>query len=274
MADDVTVVIGAGGMGEAIAARIGAGTRLLLADRDEELLSAVAERLAGQGYDVAGRTVDVADRGSVAGLARAAAGSGAVRKVVHTAGVSPVQAPVPAILAVDLLGVALVLEEFAEAVAPGGAGLVISSMASYGPVELSPQEAVQLASAPADRLLSLPVAARDRFPDSGRAYAFAKRANRLRVQGASVVWGAKGARVNSISPGVVSTPMGRGELNGEHGRSMRAMVEASNARRVGTPADIAAAAEFLLGPSAGFVSGADLLVDGGVIASSVSGALG
>ncbi|GAA4970888.1 NAD(P)-dependent dehydrogenase (short-subunit alcohol dehydrogenase family) [Nonomuraea thailandensis] len=193
---------------------------------------------------------------------------------MHTAGLSPVQAPVPAVLAVDLLGVALVLEEFGTVVADGGAGLVIASMAGHFHPPFAAEDARQLATAPADELLSLPIAAASNFADSGHAYAFAKQANVLRVQAASSAWGERGARVNSISPGVIATPMTHAELSGENGAAMQAMIDASNARRLGTPADIAAAAEFLLSPAASFISGTDLLVDGGVTAAVRSCRLG
>lgn len=273
MTQHVVVVIGVGGMGQAVASRIGPGTRLVVADRDEKALKAVADRLDGEGYRVSAQPVDVASRTSVAALAELAASLGEVRSIVHTAGLSPVQAPVPAILAVDLLGVALVLEEFGAVVAPGGAAVVIASMAGHMVPAFPSDQAVQLATTPADELLALPLCDAANFPNSGAAYAFAKRANLLRVRAASGTWAARGARVNSISPGVIATPMGQAELDSESGEAMRGLVEASNAKRLGTAADIAAAAEFLLGPSSSFVSGTDLLVDGGVVAA-VTGHVG
>ncbi|WP_436776541.1 SDR family oxidoreductase [Yinghuangia sp. YIM S09857] len=267
MTQQVVVVIGAGGMGQAIAKRLGPGTRLLVADRDENVVNAVAGRLEADGYRVTARTVDVASRSSVAELADLAASLGPVHAIAHTAGLSPVQAPVSAVLAVDLLGVALVLDEFGDVVAPGGAAVVVASMAGHLFPAFPAEQARQLATSPADELLSLPVCAEANFPNSGAAYGFAKRANLLRVRAVSGAWAAKQARVNSISPGIVATPMGQAELEGENGAAMRSMIEASNAQRVGTAADIAAAAEFLLGPTASFISGADLLVDGGVVAA-------
>lgn len=275
MNEQVVVIIGVGGMGLSIARRIGSGAHILAADYDKPALDAAVEQLTGDGHQVTAQTVDVSSRESVAALASTAADLGAVRSVVHTAGLSPVQAPVAAILAVDLLGVALVLEEFAKVVAPGGAGVVISSMSAYAQAGPASADARLLAATPADELLALPICDVANFADSGVAYSFAKRANQLRVQAASTPWGTAGARINSISPGVIATPMGQAELAGEHGTRMRAMIEMSNAKRVGTPNDIAAAAEFLLGPGAGFISGVDLLVDGGVIAAATAmGGLG
>ncbi|GHD33945.1 short-chain dehydrogenase/reductas [Nocardiopsis kunsanensis] len=268
------MVIGAGGMGRAIAQRIGGEARLLLADHSPEVLAACAEQLRGEGHEVTTRPVDVASRTSVAELAGAAAELGEVRRMAHTAGLSPVQASAERILAVDLLGVALVLEEFGRVMAPGGSGVVISSMAGHRVPPLPEEEASALATAPAEDLLSLPLITGRAAAGPGAAYSVAKHANHLRVQAASTAWGERGARVNSISPGVVSTPMGRGELDSEHGASMRAVVGASNAGRLGTPTDIAAAAEYLLGPASSFVSGTDLLVDGGVTAAVATGHLG
>src|SRR5436190_23466848 len=124
----VAVVTGAGGMGEAIARRVAAGRTLVLADVNPSRLAAVVERLTSDGYDVVGVPTDVSDAGAVGALAAAAAERGRVEVVVHTAGVSPVQAPVAAVLNVDLLGTALMLDAFAEVVADGGAGVFISSM--------------------------------------------------------------------------------------------------------------------------------------------------
>lgn len=273
MPRNVLAVIGVGGMGQVIARRQGAGSHVLIADFDEGLLESVADQLRDEGFLVTPSTVDVSSPESVAALAARAATLGEVRAVVHTAGLSAAQAPVRAILAVDLLGVALVLDAFGDVIAPGGAGVVIASMAGHFHPVLPDEVASVLASSPAEELLSLPIADPANFADSGSAYSFAKYANLLRVQAASSAWGARDARINSISPGVIATPMGRTELNGEHGSSMRAMIDASNAKRVGTPADIAAAVDFLLGPAATFISGADLLVDGGVVAATRTGRL-
>ncbi|MFJ9621494.1 SDR family oxidoreductase [Streptomyces sp. NPDC101181] len=270
---NVVVVIGVGGMGQAIARRQGPGRTLVLADFDEKLLTAVAEESRGQGHTVVTHTVDVSARASVAALADAAAELGPVVQVAHTAGLSPVQASGKAVLAVDLLGTALVLEEFGRVIAPGGAGVVIASMAGHMlPGALTPETERALAHTPADDLLALPFLDPDTL-SAQEAYPLSKYANRLRVQAASMPWGERGARVNSISPGVISTPMGRQELAGESGRTMRAMVEASGTGRLGTPEDIAAAAAFLLGPDASFVTGTDLLADGGVVAAVRSGRL-
>ncbi|MGF2213666.1 SDR family oxidoreductase [Streptomyces albidoflavus] len=272
MGRNVVVVIGVGGMGEAIARRQGPGNRLLLADFDEATLAAVAERLRGQGHEVVTQAVDVSSASSVTALAEAAAGLGPVTQVVHTAGLSPVQASPAAVLRVDLLGTALVVEEFGHVVAPGGAGVVIASMAGHMlRTPLTAEQESALAHTPAGELLRLPFADPEALGQG--AYGLAKYGNRLRVQAASAAWGARGARINSLSPGVIATPMGQQELDGASGRTMRAMIAASGTGRLGTPEDIAEAAAFLLGPGASFITGNDLLVDGGVVAALRSGRL-
>lgn len=233
-----------------------------LADFNVATLDAAASALRGDGYSVVAQQVDVSSRSSVHALAATAAESGAVTQVAHTAGLSPVQAPVDAILRVDLLGAGFVLEEFAAVVASGGAGVVIASMAGHG-VRLPVEQERLLATTPVESLLGLPFLG---SLDPASAYSIAKRANRLQVQAAAGAWGLRGARINAISPGVIATPMGQEELAGVHGDRMRAMISSAPTGRVGTPQDIAAAAEFLLSPAASFVTGTDLLVDGGVIA--------
>ncbi|WP_327147193.1 SDR family oxidoreductase [Nocardia sp. NBC_01329] len=263
MGHDVAVIIGVGGIGRAIARRIGGGRRLLIADFDKRDLDSVVELLAGEGHEVVGQQVDVSDARSVAALAEVAGELGRVTHIAHTAGVSPTQAVTRAVLEVDLLGTALVLDAFEATVAEGGAGVVIASMSAYM-APLPDDQVAALAHTPAGELLALPFLDHDAPP--GTAYAVAKRGNVARVQAAAVAWGRRGARLNSISPGVISTPMGREELDGESGAAMRAMVDASATGRLGTPDDIAHAAAFLLDPASSFIAGIDLLVDGGTVA--------
>jgi meso-butanediol dehydrogenase / (S,S)-butanediol dehydrogenase / diacetyl reductase len=269
--NEVLVVIGVGGMGMSIARRVGAGRTIVLADINVAGLDATASALADDGHDVLTREVDVTSRSSVAAVAETAHEAGRVTAVVHTAGLSPQQASAEAILAVDLLGVALSIDEFGRVIEPGGAGVVIASMAGHLQPTLDPAVEQQLASAPAEELLGLEACAN--ITSSQVAYPFAKRANQIRVAAAAVAWGERGARINSISPGVISTAMGRLELDSESGALMRAMVDNSGLRRIGTPEDIAAATEFLLGPSAAFVTGTDLLVDGGVVGAIRTGTI-
>jgi NAD(P)-dependent dehydrogenase (short-subunit alcohol dehydrogenase family) len=269
--NEIVVVIGAGGIGQAIARRQGTGRSVLLADLNEETLAATATAMQGAGHHVTTQRVDVSSRDSVRALANAAAEQGDIINVIHTAGLSPVQASPKAILAVDLLGVALVLEEFGRVIAPGGAGLVISSMAGYMLPPLEPSQEHALAHTPTDDLLQLPFLGEDAIPNSGAAYALSKRANHLRVQAESVVWGDRGARVNSMSPGIILTPLAQDEMASEGGPVYRSMIETSAAGRVGTTDEIAAAAAFLLGPDATFITGSDLLIDGGVIAAIRAG---
>jgi len=263
----VAVIIGLGGMGEAIARRQGTGRHLLLADVDERALERTAALLRGSGHDVTVQPVDVTSAESVRALADTAAAAGPVTQVIHTAGLSPTQASAAAIIRVDLLGTAHVIDAFEAVIAPGGAGVVIASMAGTLAAGSLPAELeLALAQTPTDQLLDLPVWASPAFSDAGAAYSAAKRGNQLRVQAASARWGRRGARINSISPGVISTPMGQEELASENGQRMRALVAASGTGRVGTAEDIAHAAAFLLGPDASFITGTDLLVDGGVVA--------
>lgn len=264
----VVVVTGVGGMGMAVARRLGSGSMLVLADVNAEAIDAAQEELGPDGYQIVGHVTDVSDHGSVVSLSEAASSLGRVEVVVHTAGLSPVQAPVDAIWRVDLLGTALVLDALGAVVAPGGAGIFIASMAGtlaslHGDLER------RLATTPTADLLTLPELSE--VSDPGMAYPLAKRGNQLRVRAAAVAWGRRGARVNSISPGVIATPMGNAELAGPNGEIMRKMVAGSATERVGTPHDIAAAVEFLAGPNSTFITGADLLVDGGVIAGLLSG---
>jgi NAD(P)-dependent dehydrogenase (short-subunit alcohol dehydrogenase family) len=271
MSRDVLTVIGVGGMGLAIARRAGAGRSLLLADVSETGLDAAASVLTREGQHVTTRPTDVSWHASVAGLAEFAAGLGPVRYVVHTAGVSQAQAPVRQILDVDLCGVAYMLEEFGQVVAPGGAGVVIASMSGRTLGQLPADREQQLASVPADELAALPFAAAAKFVNGGHAYAFAKLANVLRVRAAAAAWGRRGARINSVSPGVIATALTRAELASPLGPVIQSMIDGSPAGRIGTADDVAAAVEFLLSPAASFITGADLLLDGGVTAALASG---
>lgn len=193
----------------------------MLADRNPQILAATAEVLKAGGHVVATHPVDVASRQSVQELAKVAAGLGEVINVVHTAGLSPVQASAKAILAVDLVGVALVLEVFAEVIAAGSAGVVVSSMGGHMLPALDPDADRALAFTPADELLDLPILSPEAVPNSGVAYALSKRANHLRVQAAAVTWGDRGARVNAISPGIVLTPWPRRRCQGPWPRAIR-----------------------------------------------------
>jgi len=261
----VLVLTGAGGMGAAIVRRQGSGATVLLADANPTVLSATAESLRADGYHVIEQVTDVSDSVGVAALAATASGLGRVEVVVHTAGLSPVQASVKSILRVDLLGTALMLDAFCSVIAPGGAGVFIASMAGRL-YPLDPDLEGRLATTPTSDLLNLPELSEGSIADQGSAYGIAKRANQIRVRAASVAWGRHQARVNSISPGIISTPMGAAELAGSSGPQMQAMLAGSPAGRIGTPSDIAAAVEFLTGPNSTFITGTDLLVDGGVVA--------
>lgn len=262
---EVVVVIGTGGMGLAAIRRVGAGAIVVIADLDEDRLKRVSDSVRADGFDVREHVVDVSRRESVEALATDAAELGPVKILIHTAGLSPVQAPAASIMAVDLLGTALVLDAFGEVMAPGGAGVFIASMAGQM-AQISPELEMKLASVPTGDLIDLPELSPDRL-DGSAAYGIAKRGNQRRIQASSVKWGRRGARVNSISPGVISTAMGQAELAGPSGDAMRGMIAGSGSGRVGTPDDIAAAIAFLVGPDSTFITGTDLLVDGGVVAS-------
>jgi len=273
MAAEIIVIIGAGGIGEAIARRQGFGKMILLADISPATLQHAASRLQASGYRVETQAVDVTSRASVHALVEAAAGLGRVTQLINTTGLSPNMAPVAQVLKVDLYGTALVFEEFETVIAPGGAGLIISSMAGHMLPALTPEQDHALAYIPADELLALPFLQGDAIPNTLVAYMMAKRANSLRVQAAAISWGERGARVNTISPGIVMTPLAAHELNSPIGDIYRAMMAASPAKRLAPPEEIAVAAAFLLGPDAGFITGSDLLMDGGVVAAMRAGKL-
>ena len=263
---DVLVVTGSGGMGTAVARRLGAGRTVLLADVHDEALAAAAQALRAEGLEVSTHPVDVGRPDSVEGLAEAADSLGRIGAVVHTAGLSPVQVSPAAIVHVDLVGTALMLDVFGRVIAPGGAGVFVASMAG-SMASLDPDLERRLATTPAAELADLSELSAEALGDAATAYVTAKRGNQLRVRAAAASWGVRGARVNSLSPGVIATPMGEAELSGPTGDVMRQMITDSPTGRIGTPHDIAAAVAFLVGPDAGFITGTDLLVDGGVVAT-------
>jgi NAD(P)-dependent dehydrogenase (short-subunit alcohol dehydrogenase family) len=278
MKPDVLVIIGVGGMGAAIARRLGAGRTVLLADRDDAIVAELAASMVAEGYEVACHHVDVSDRASVSELVHFVDHLGHVSALAHTAGVSPTSATPAQILLVDLLGAALILDEFAASMAPRGAGVVVASMAgTLLGAALGDETERLLATLPAEQLLELPAVSSllDADPQDpgmrGYAYAIAKRANQLRVKAAAALWGQRGARINSISPGVISTAMGRAEAgDAATGEATKYLIAQSATKRMGTATEIAAAAEFLLSANASFITGTDLLVDGGAVAASLA----
>ena len=265
--NSVAVVIGPGQIGQAIARRVGTGKHVLLADLRRDNAEAAAETLANVGYQVSATTVDVSSRESLHALVQTATGLGEVTGLIHAAGVSPSQASPSTILKVDLYGTALVLEEFGHVIAPGGSGVVIASQSGHRLPPLTVEQNKALATTPVEQLLALPFLQPDQVTDSLHAYQLAKRGNALRVMAEAVRWGKRAARVNTISPGIIITPLARDELSGPRGDGYRHMIELSAAGRAGTPDEVGNVAALLMGPDGGFITGSDILMDGGVTAA-------
>lgn len=264
---EVLVVIGPGQIGQAIARRVGVGKHILLADMRQENADAAAEVLGNAGYEVSVATVDASSRAAVHSLVEIATGLGEVTGLIHAAGVSPSQASPATILRVDLYGTALVLEEFGSVIARGGAGLVIASQSGHRLPPLTVEQNKALATTPVEELPDLPFLQSDQVKDPLHAYQISKRGNSLRVMAEAVRWGKRGARVNTISPGIVMTPLARDELTGPRGEGYRRMIELSPAGRAGTPDEVGAVAALLMGPDGEFITGSDILMDGGVTAT-------
>jgi NAD(P)-dependent dehydrogenase (short-subunit alcohol dehydrogenase family) len=264
---EVIVVIGPGQIGQAIARRVGVGKHVLLADMRPENAKAAAEVMANAGYEVSVAAVDASSRTAVRSLVEKATGIGDVSGLIHAAGVSPSQASPATILKVDLYGTALVLEEFGNVIARGGAGVVIASQSGHRLPPLTVEQNKALATTPVAELLSLPFLQLDKVTDSLHAYQLSKRGNSLRVMAEAVRWGKRGARVNTISPGIIMTPLAKDELTGPRGAGYRRMIELCPAGRAGTPDEVATVGALLMGPDGGFITGSDILMDGGVTAS-------
>jgi NAD(P)-dependent dehydrogenase (short-subunit alcohol dehydrogenase family) len=260
-AREVVVVTGAGGMGLAVARRIGSGRTVILADAFPEALDRAVGALRDEGYAARGQLTDVSDAPAVVKLAEAAAAAGRVAAVVHTAGVSAATATVEQIMRVDLAGTAHVIDAFTTVATRGTSLVCIASMAGHY-ATLGREDERALATAPAEELLSLDVVTAA-GPEPVAAYILAKRANQVRVQAAALAWNRRGARINTVSPGVISTAMARSEAESASGGHMMAMLEACGAGRSGTPGEIAEVVAFLTGPGSLYITGTDILVDGG-----------
>jgi NAD(P)-dependent dehydrogenase (short-subunit alcohol dehydrogenase family) len=263
----VIVVLGAGSIGQAIARRISAGKHVVFADLRQENAAAAAKILGDAGFQATTAIVDVSSRASVQALVDTATALGEITGVIHAAGVSPSQASPETILKVDLYGTALVLEEFGKVIAHGGAGVVIASQSGHRLPALSAEQNALLATTPVEKLLELPMLQPDQVKDSLHAYQISKRGNSLRVMAEAVRWGQRGARVNTISPGIIITPLANDELKGPRGAGYRHMIEVSAAGRAGTPDEVGAVGALLMGHDGAFITGSDFLMDGGVTAA-------
>jgi NAD(P)-dependent dehydrogenase (short-subunit alcohol dehydrogenase family) len=264
---NVIVVTGTGSIGIAIARRVSAGKHVLLADIRQENADAAAKSMSEAGFEVSTAIVDVSSRQSVNALVDTAKKIGNIKGLIHAAGVSPTQAPPSTILKVDLYGTALLLETFGKVIAIGGSAVVISSQSGHRLPALTQAQNNLLATTPADELLDLSMLQPGLVTDPLYAYQISKRGNALRVMAEAVRWGKRGARVNTISPGIIITPLAKDELNGPRGDGYRRMIELSAVGRAGTPDEVAALGAFLLGEDGAFITGSDFLMDGGVTAA-------
>lgn len=268
---EVVALLGAGSMGMAIAERVAQNRTVLLGDISEKALETAREKLEYSGYSVETMRVDASDKDSIYAFASRAKELGPVKYYIHTAGASPNQTNPQHMIKLDLIGSAYALDAFGEVMARDGAGILISSQTGYMlPQPLTNEEEYALTMTPADELAQLPMLLPSVIVNSGIAYIMSKRANQLRVRKAAVDWGKRGARINTISPGVVVTPLAYDEFRAA-GEGYQKMIEASAMHRVGNPAEIANAAQFLLSDQASFITGTDLLVDGGTIAAIKTG---
>ena len=270
---DVMILTGAGQIGMAIARRVGYGKKIVVGDKNLENAKTIAKIMEDAGFDVIPVATDISSRESILSLIAEAQKYGEIEMLINAAGVSPSQAPIEAILKVDLYGTAVLLEEVGKVIKTGGVGVTISSQSGHRMPALSAEVDEQLAVTPTEELLKLEVLQPENIKDTLHAYQMAKRCNVKRVMYEAIKWGAKGARVNSISPGIVVTPLAIDEFNGPRGDFYKNMFEKCPAGRPGTADEIANVAELLMGEKGAFITGADFLIDGGATASFFYGPL-
>ena len=270
---DVVILTGAGQIGMAIARRVGYGKKIVVGDKNLENSKVIAKIMEDAGFDVLPVATDISSRESILSLITEAQKYGEIEMLINSAGVSPSQAPIEVILKVDLYGTAVLLEEVGKVIKTGGVGVTISSQSGYRMPALSAEVDEQLAVTPTEELLKLEVLQPENIKDPLHAYQMAKRCNGKRVMSEAVKWGAKGARVNSISPGIVVTPLAIDEFNGPRGDFYKNMFAKCPAGRPGTADEVANVAELLMGDKGAFITGADFLIDGGATASFFYGPL-
>ena len=270
---DVMIVTGAGQISMAIARRIGFGMKIVLGDKKKENADAIAKIMNDAGFDVVPMEMDLSSRESILNLIAEAQKYGPITKLVNGAGVSPSQAPIEAILKVDLYGTAVLLEEVGKVIAPGGTGVTISSQSGWRMPALTAEEDELLATAPTEELLDLDILQPKNIRDTLHAYQMAKRCNEKRVMAEAVKWGERGARLNGIAPGIIVTPLAIDEFNGPRGNFYKNMFAKCPAGRPGTADEVANVAELLMGPAGAFITGSTILIDGGATASYYYGPL-
>lgn len=265
MTKQVSVLVGAGSIGQAIIRRVSAGKHIVLADYSLDNAHRAARTLENAGYECSTIKCDLGSREDILALVEYATGKGEVMNVVNAAGVSPSQAPVAEILRVDLYGTSVLIEEFGKVIGEGGSCVVISSQSGHRLPALPQEQNDALAMTATEKLLDLPFLRA--IDDTLKAYQYSKRCNVLRVMAEATRWGKRGATINSISPGIIITPLANDELHGPRKDGYLKMIEGMPARRAGTPDEVGDLSEFLMSSRGRFISGADLLIDGGCTAS-------
>lgn len=270
---DVMIMTGAGQISMAIARRIGYGMKIIIGDKNPQNANMISKIMNDAGFDTVAFEMDLSSRESILDLIREAEKYGEISMLVNGAGVSPSQASIEDILKIDLYGTAVLLEEVGKVIKKGGVGVTISSQSGHRMPALSAEVDEQLAKTPTERLLDLEVLRKENIKDTLHAYQMAKRCNEKRVMAESVKWGKRGARINSISPGIIVTPLAIDEFNGTRGDFYKNMFAKCPAGRPGTADEVANVAELLMNPKGAFITGADFLIDGGATASYFYGPL-
>lgn len=273
MRKDVILWAGAGQIGMAIARRVGTGKKIIVGDKKLENAEAVARLMNEAGFDVIAVQMDLSDKTSILNFIETGKAYGEVAMLINAAGVSPSQASIETILKVDLYGTAVLLEETGKVIREGGVGITISSQSGHRMPQLSAAEDELLACTPPEELLSLEILQPENIKDTLHAYQMAKRCNEKRVMYEAVRWGEKGARINSISPGIIVTPLALDEFNGVRGEFYKNMFAKCPAGRPGTADEVANVAELLMSEKGAFITGTDFLCDGGATASYFYGPL-
>ena len=273
MKKEVMLVTGAEQISMAIARRIGFGKKIILGDKKIDNANAIAKIMNAAGYDVAPFEMDLSSRESILAIIAEAQKHGEIKYLVNGAGVSPSQAPIEAILKVDLYGTAVLLEEVGRVIAEGGCGVTISSQSGWRMPQLTAEQDRQLATTPTEELLSLKILQPENIRDTLHAYQMAKRCNEKRVMAECVRWGERGARLNDIAPGIIVTPLAMDEFNGPRGDFYKNMFARCPAGRPGTADEVANLAALLMSDAGAFISGSTFLIDGGATASYFYGSL-